>query len=235
MSYQSFVALQQLSAAQMNQLQQSVYTFPQTVISGVSHTLALANSGHIIKFTNAGQITVSIQLASTTNFPIGTSIALVNSGTGTVTVTGAAGVTVNTESNLAASFGQSSIRTLLKIDTNSWVMSVTPDPLSTLSIIDEKSTSYTLVLTDSNKFIKMNIASAANTVMVPTNASVAWPIGTQIHVIQYGSGKTQVAPVSGTVIIYATPGNFLRAQYSSATLLKCDTNLWMLMGDLSAT
>ena len=101
--------------------------------------------------------------------------------------------------------------------------------------IDEKSTSYTLVLTDKNKFIKMSVTSTANTVTVPTNASVAFPIGSQIHIIQYGSGKTQVIPVSGTVTLYATPGAYLRAQYSSATLLKCDTNIWMLMGDLSAS
>lgn len=101
--------------------------------------------------------------------------------------------------------------------------------------IDEKSASYTLVLTDKNKFIKMNVTSTANTVTVPTNASEAFPIGSQIHIIQYGTGKTQVIPVSGTVTIYATPGTFLRAQYSSATLLKCDTNIWMLMGDLSAS
>ena len=101
--------------------------------------------------------------------------------------------------------------------------------------IDEKSASYTLVLTDKNKFIKMSVTTTANTVTVPTNASVAFPTGSQIHIVQYGTGKTQVIPVSGTVILYATPGAYLRAQYSSATLLKCDTNIWMLMGDLSAS
>jgi len=35
------------------------------------------------------------------------------------------------------------------------------------------------------------------------------------------------------VTIYATPGTYLRARYSSATLLKCDTNTWLLTGDLS--
>ena len=104
--------------------------------------------------------------------------------------------------------------------------------------IDEKSASYTLVLTDKNKFIKMNVGSA-NTVTVPTNASVAFPIGSQIHIIQYGSGKTQVIPVNGTLIIYSSPssapGAYLRDQYTSATLLKCDTNAWILMGDLSPT
>lgn len=98
--------------------------------------------------------------------------------------------------------------------------------------IVEESASRTLLLTDKNRFIKMT-SESANTVTVPTNASVAFPIGSQIHIIQYGSGKTQVIPVSGTVFLYATPGAYLRAQYSSATLLKCDTNIWMLMGDLS--
>jgi hypothetical protein len=105
--------------------------------------------------------------------------------------------------------------------------------------IDEKVASYTLVLTDKNKFIKMSVTSTANTVTVPANASVAFPIGSQIHIIQYGSGKTQVIPVNGTVTIYSSPtsapGAYLRDQYTSATLLKCDTNTWMLMGDLSAT
>lgn len=100
--------------------------------------------------------------------------------------------------------------------------------------IDEKLASYELVLTDKNKFIKMFVASTANTVTVPPNASVAFPVGSQIHIIQYGSGKTQVLPGSG-VTIYGTPGAYLRAQYSAATLLKCDTNIWMLMGDLSAS
>jgi len=100
--------------------------------------------------------------------------------------------------------------------------------------IEEKVANYTLVLTDKNKFIKMSVA-AANTVTVPTNASVGWPIGSQIHIIQYGAGKTQVIPQNNTVYIYATPGTYLRAQYSSATLLKCETNVWLLTGDLSAS
>jgi len=100
--------------------------------------------------------------------------------------------------------------------------------------IDEKSANYVLALTDKNKFIKMNVAST-NTVTVPLNSSEAFPIGSQIHIIQYGAGKTQVVPVSGSVYVYGTPGTYLRTQYSTATLLKCDTDTWLLMGDLSAS
>ena len=93
---------------------------------------------------------------------------------------------------------------------------------------------YTIALSDQGKILPFN-TSSTGTVTVPLNASVAFPVGSQIHIIQYGTGKTQILPVAGTPIIYATPGQFLRAQYSSATLLKCDTNIWMLMGDLSAS
>ena len=96
--------------------------------------------------------------------------------------------------------------------------------------------SYTLQLSDKNKFIKMNITSTANTVTVPLDSTVTFPEGAQIHIIQYGSGKTEIVGASGAVYIYRTPGSFLRAQYSSATLLKCAAaNTWMLMGDLSAS
>ena len=101
--------------------------------------------------------------------------------------------------------------------------------------IDIKTVNYPLVLTDKNKFIKMN-SSSNRTITVPLQATANFPEGSQIHIIRYGSGTLEIVGESGAVIIYATPGKFLRAQYSSATLLKCaDTNVWMLMGDLSAT
>lgn len=100
--------------------------------------------------------------------------------------------------------------------------------------IDTKTANYTLVLTDKNKFIEMNLAGA-NTVSVPTN-SVAFPVGSQIHITQYGAGKTQIVAVTpGTTTIRSAPGTYLRAQYSSATLIKRATEEWYLVGDLSLT
>lgn len=101
--------------------------------------------------------------------------------------------------------------------------------------IDTKTANYTLTLTDKNKVIEMNVGSS-NFVYVPTNASVAFPVGTQIQIVQYGSGKTKVEAVTpGTTSIRATPGVFLRAQYASATLIKRGTDEWYLLGDLSLT
>jgi hypothetical protein len=77
----------------------------------------------------------------------------------------------------------------------------------------------------------MNVASG-NTITVPTD-SVAFPIGTQITILQTGTGQTTITPASG-VTIDRTPGLKLRAQWSSATLIKRGTNSWVAIGDLSA-
>ena len=99
--------------------------------------------------------------------------------------------------------------------------------------INTKTANYSLVLTDKNKFIKMN-SSSSRTITVPLQATVDFPEGAQIHLVRYGSGTLEIVGESNAVNIYATPGKFLRARYSSATLLKCaDTNAWLLIGDLS--
>jgi len=75
--------------------------------------------------------------------------------------------------------------------------------------------------------------ATAQTLTVPTNATVAWPVGTSISILQTGAGQVTVAGAVG-VTINATPGLKLRAQWSSATLLKRATDTWVLFGDLSA-
>lgn len=93
-------------------------------------------------------------------------------------------------------------------------------------------TAYTLVLTDRSKLIEMNNA-AANTLTVPLNSSAAFPIGTQITIAQTGAGQTTIAATGG-VTINATPGLKLRAQWSTATLIKRGTDTWLAFGDLVA-
>jgi hypothetical protein len=92
--------------------------------------------------------------------------------------------------------------------------------------------SYTLVLTDKGKLVEISNASA-NNLTVPLNSSVAFPTGSQINIIQTGAGQTTVVATGG-VTINATPGLKLRAQWSSATLIKRGTDTWALVGDLSA-
>jgi hypothetical protein len=91
--------------------------------------------------------------------------------------------------------------------------------------------SYSLVLSDADKIVEMNVGSA-NNLTVPLNSSQPFPIGTEITIIQTGSGQTTIVPTGG-VTVNATPGLKLRTQWSSATLIKRATDTWIAIGDLT--
>lgn len=97
---------------------------------------------------------------------------------------------------------------------------------------NEETASYTLALTDASKVVEMNVGSA-NNLTVPTNGLVPFETGTQITILQTGSGQTTIV-ASGGVTVNGTPGLKLRAQWSSATLIKRATDTWVAIGDLSA-
>ena len=108
---------------------------------------------------------------------------------------------------------------------------------STLAFNAQTGTTYTFVLADKDKMVTASNASA-QTYSIPTNASVAYPIGTQINIIQIGAGQVTInAVTSGTTTISSTGATAtapkLRAQYSSATLIKANTDLWYVVGDIS--
>jgi opacity protein-like surface antigen len=77
------------------------------------------------------------------------------------------------------------------------------------------------------------LVASGNTLTVPPNSSVAFPIGSQINILQTGAGQTTVTAGAG-VTINATPGLKMRAQWSYATLIKRATDTWVLVGDISA-
>jgi hypothetical protein len=92
--------------------------------------------------------------------------------------------------------------------------------------------SYTLVLSDNSKLVEM-LSASTNSLTVPLNSSVAFPVGAQINILQTGVQQTTVVPANG-VTINASPGLKLRGQWSAATLIKRATDTWVLVGDLSA-
>lgn len=99
-------------------------------------------------------------------------------------------------------------------------------------------TTYTFVLADAdNKLVTASNASAI-TVSIPTNASVAFPIGTQLNIIQIGAGQVTVsAATPGTTTVVSTGATSAspkcRAQYSAMTLIKRDTDSWYAVGDIA--
>jgi len=101
-----------------------------------------------------------------------------------------------------------------------------------LVVANRQTASYTLVLSDADKLVEMNVASA-NNLTVPLNSSVAYPTGTQILLAQYGAGQTTVVATSGVTIRSNGAKLKLNAQYSGATLVKIAENEWYLFGDIA--
>lgn len=99
-------------------------------------------------------------------------------------------------------------------------------------------TTYTFVLADAdNKLVTASNASA-QTYSIPTNATTAFPIGTQLNIIQIGAGQVTVsAATPGTTTIVSTGATAAspkcRAQYSAMTLIKRDTDSWYAVGDIA--
>jgi hypothetical protein len=107
-----------------------------------------------------------------------------------------------------------------------------------LALNAQTGTTYTFVLADAdNKLVTASNASA-QTYSIPTNANVAYPVGSQINIIAIGAGQVTInAVTSGTTTVLSNGGTAaspkLRVQYSSATLIKVATDTWYVIGDIS--
>jgi hypothetical protein len=152
----------------------------------------------------------------------GTGVTLSNNTGESATPTIAIGQAVGTASNVQ-----------FNNITATGTVTITGETIIGPAIIVNKTAGYTLALADQGKIVEMNVGSAVQ-VTVPPSANVNFPIGTQINVMQYGGGKVQIVQGVG-VTVRGTPGLYLRAQYSSATLIKRATDEWYLIGDLSAS
>jgi len=102
--------------------------------------------------------------------------------------------------------------------------------------INAQTTSYTPVLSDAAAIVTLSNASA-NTFSIPTNGVVAYPIGASLTIIQTGAGQTTIQAVTpGTTTIASTGATStapkLRAQYSTATVIKVATDTWYVVGDI---
>jgi len=163
----------------------------------------------------------------------GANIKTINStsllGSGNISVAPASGIdatAIGTGSVSNTEFGYldgvtSAIQTQIDTKTNKLITA------------NRQTASYTLVASDADKLVEMNVASA-NNLTVPPNSSVAFSTGTQILLAQYGAGQTTVVAGSG-VTIRSNGGKLkLSAQYCGATLIKIAENEWYLFGDIAS-
>jgi len=90
-------------------------------------------------------------------------------------------------------------------------------------------TTYTAVLTDDHKVVTMSNASA-NTLTIPTNASVAFPVGAKVSIGVLGAGVTTVTGDTGVTVNGVSAGSGALAQYGACDIVKTATDTWWAVG-----
>ena len=98
-------------------------------------------------------------------------------------------------------------------------------------------TTYTTALTDSYQVLITQSNASANAIKIPTNASVAHPIGTVITVLNIGAGTCTISAVtSGTTTILSAgtvAAQPTLSQYKSAAIIKTNTDQWYVVGAIA--
>ncbi len=91
----------------------------------------------------------------------------------------------------------------------------------------------TLALTHAGRVLTMS-STSARTITIPANATVAFPIETEIAIININTGALTIAPASGVTLNSEGGKTKITKQYASAALKKTATNTWILAGNISS-
>jgi hypothetical protein len=93
---------------------------------------------------------------------------------------------------------------------------------------------YTAVIADTYQVLELMNKATAIAYKIPTNASVAFPIGTVLNILNIGAGALTISAVTpGTTTILsagAVAAAPTLAQYKSAACIKTATDAWYVVG-----
>jgi len=96
---------------------------------------------------------------------------------------------------------------------------------------------YTAVSADQYQVLEIMNKASAIAFKIPTNASVAFPIGTALTILNIGAGSCTISAVTpGTTTVLsagATAASPTLAQYKSAVCLKTGTDAWYVVGAIA--
>ena len=240
-------------------------TSTDAATKGYVDTVTVAPSNLTGPITSVGSATsVAAQTGTGSTFVMNTSPTLVTPVLGVATATSINGTTIPSSKTLVATdstdyvvpsqTGNSGKYLTTNGTVSSWATVPAPevtlagvetltnktltDPKINQAIGTNTSTTYTFVLTDNNKFITSNNGSA-QTLSIPTNASVAFPVGARIDVAWItGAGQPTITAVTpGTTTILSTGATStspkLRAVNSVASAVKIATDTWLVTGDVA--
>ena len=99
-------------------------------------------------------------------------------------------------------------------------------------VILDGTQSRTLILNDRGGFIRFT-SGIAVACTIPSNANVAFPVGTVVSFMQQGTGQVTFIP-DGGVTLLAEVGLKTNAQNALVTAIKIDVDTWSLSGSMVA-
>ena len=106
--------------------------------------------------------------------------------------------------------------------------------LITFTVGAANTVDYTAVIADQYQVLQLMNKATAVAFKIPTDASVAFPIGTALTVLNIGVGTLTISAVTpGTTTVLSagtTPASPTIAQYKSAVCIKTAANAWYVIG-----
>jgi len=123
------------------------------------------------------------------------------------------------------------------VTTGDVLTAATYNSLPTFTVGTANTADYTAVLADQYQVLEIMNKATAIAFNLPTNASVAFPIGTVITVLNIGAGLCTIKAVtSGTTTVLsagAVAAQPTLGQYKSAACIKTGTDTWIISGAIS--
>jgi hypothetical protein len=125
----------------------------------------------------------------------------------------------------------------LPANTGDILTAATVNGLVTFTVDADATADYTAVLDDQYQtLVPMNKATAV-AFKIPTNASVAFPVGTAITILNKGAGLVTIsATTSGTTTVLsagAVAASPTLAQYKTAVCIQTAANVWYVAGGIA--
>ncbi len=164
--------------------------------------------------------------------------------TGSIAISSVTGLGTGVETFLATP-SSANLRTAVTDETGTGSLVFNDSPTILNAVITQpqatptfSANAYTLVAGDAGDILLASNGSTAGTINIPTDATTNFAIGTQITILNVGTGLITVqAASSGTTTVRSTGATAAapkcRAQYSAMTIWKQAANLWYAFGDVS--
>ena len=109
--------------------------------------------------------------------------------------------------------------------------------LVTFTVGAAQTSDYTAVIADAYQVLEVMNKSTAIAYKIPTNASVEFPIGTALTILNIGAGLLTISAVTpGTTTVLsagAVAASPTLAQYKSAVAIKTGTDAWYVVGAIA--